>query len=377
MRKGQRKARQGKGLARLTREPKKTHSFSGKPQENHMISPDPFRSVRKRASAGAALAALLLTQGSFAPARAAESINPIENSARMVRPQPAGSIRFTATVPLVTQPLPLFALTPTQAPVSLLSDHLATLKAPKLAMEHEVFAARDAKTELLRAYVDPKTGDAELLPNLSTLITQKEAITPEAATETARVLLNNPAFLPKDDTTYHLAPVLQVNGGAATRPTVAGQAGTGTPAAVRLTFVPTLRYAAGLPVYGSGSHLAIAVDNNKTVQGFIRRWSSAKQAENIAPTLTAEQVQQSIREQLKAYAGHATVTVDRIVRAYYDGNGRNLQPVTTSPPSSIPSRGKPPTIISSAMFPLRRRKKFRPSRNKRDPSRHARANRPR
>jgi Family of unknown function (DUF6345) len=297
-----------------------------------MISPDPFRSLPRRVFTGTVLTALLTAQGTLVPASAA---NPIEKSAEITQAQQAqeggGTIRFTATVPLVTEPLPIFKLTPTQAPVSLTSDHLRALKAPTLAMEHEVFAARESSTALLRAYVDPKIGDAELLPNLSSTIAPEQLvlkpIAPEAAVEAARNLFNDTAFIPKDDTTLRIAPVIQVNGGAEGRPASGSEIGKGTPASVRLTFVPAIRYAAGLPVYGPGSHVTVAVDNNKTVQGFLRRWSTATRGDNVEPTVTAEQVQQSIRDQLKEFSSHATVTVNHISRAYYDGNVSALQPV--------------------------------------------------
>jgi hypothetical protein len=81
-------------------------------------------------------------------------------------------------------------------------------------------------------------------------------------------------------------------------------------------------------VYGRGSRALIAVANDQSVTGALRRWRTASLGERIKPTMNAAQVRADIVRQLAPYASNGThATVDLIELAYYDGNANYLQPV--------------------------------------------------
>ena len=237
------------------------------------------------------------------------------------------AIRFAARVPIAGEPLPIFRLAPNPPPARFVRAQLALTKA-RLQPEGNTLVARDPETQALRAYLDPRSGDATIVPDLKATTeasAQAQALSPERALSIARRAIANPDFLPRDATAPRLGPPIPLMGGSGQRTGVTTR--EAAPPSQRLIFVPVLRSAAGLPVYGPGSRAALALGNDGSVRGLVRRWKSAVVADRVKPTASAESVTQAIRTQLRPFSTAATaITVDRIVPAYYNGAGY-LQPV--------------------------------------------------
>jgi len=260
--------------------------------------------------AGAAVAAILLV-GSIVPSSATAA-------AEQER------LTFAASVPSLSHPLPLFSLHTLAPSTGLVTRSLQLRKANPLRMEHALFVARN--NNVVQAYANPKNGDTVLLPRLNVVTPQTSKIVPSIS---ARTFFARPDLIPHDATRYLVGSEIPVLAGAAQRPGSGAIAHlTGSPA-VRFTFVAARRFAAGLPVYGVGSHLAVALGRDGSLQGFVRRWKSASLLSQrlVSPSLNADQVRARIVQQLQPYQTHRVITVDRISLAYYDGGQNYLQPV--------------------------------------------------
>lgn len=265
-----------------------------------------------RRRAGAAMFAALVAQGAHGTAAAAP---------------PGGSINFTAKVPLVTSALPLFKLTPAAPPLPFVKAALARAKLPPLRPRPPpclqcppIYVSRDDAA--LHAYVDPAAGNAEIFGDI-TRYTGPVTVDPLVV---AKTVFGRSDVIPKDATLARLGGATPVFGSGLARPDASGAPDTEAPPQQRLTYVPALRFAAGYPVIGPGSHAFVAVGNDGSISGFVRRWKTASLSGSVAPTATAESVIAAITSALKGYAATNTVTVNFISRAYYDGDAKFLQP---------------------------------------------------
>jgi hypothetical protein len=277
-------------------------------------------SIQRRFTTGFAVAATIATQLSATSAAAA-----LPSS---LASSVSGGIAFPASVPLVHRNLPLFRLTRTSAPTALVQTVLAAMKGAPLAMKGTQLIAQNAHGAL-SAYVDGVRGDAEVFPDL-TAAPAASATLPKALLERrAGSVFRRADMIPQDATTAQLGNETPVLG--------AGHGRTGSTAAAAatasrhlFTYVNAVRYAAGLPVVGKGSQASVAIADDGSIRGLVRRWHTAAVAGTMAPTTTATQVVSAIDAQLEAFVNpHTQVTVNRIALAYYDGGANYLQPVYT------------------------------------------------
>jgi len=242
------------------------------------------------------------------------------------------AIRFAVQPPPAPAQMQIYRLAPTSAPVDFINEKLVAARLPALQTEARLLVARGAtgQTDLdrVRVYVDPVSGDAHLIPNLAELVSAAAPRAPapvERLQALGRAALTDVRFIPKDVTEARVGDAITVMGGSTTRAAAAAP----TEARVVMTLVPAVRYAAGLPVYGRGSHASVALANDGTVVGALRRWRTASLGDRIQPTITTEQVRADIQRQLSSYVAQAgsSAVVDKIELAYYDANADYLQPV--------------------------------------------------
>jgi hypothetical protein len=240
------------------------------------------------------------------------------------------SIRFSAEVPAAPAQMQVYRLAPTSAPVDFINEKLVAARLPALQTEDRLMVARGAtgQTDLdrVRVFVDPVSGDTHFVPNLAELVSPTAPRAPmpiDRLQSLGRAALADVRFIPKDVTETRVSDAIPVMGGATAR-------GAAAPAAQTvMTLVPAVRYAAGLPVYGRGSHALVALANDGTVVGALRRWRTASLGDRIQPSVTADQVRADIQRQLTPYVAQpgSSAVVDKIELAYYDGNADYLQPV--------------------------------------------------
>jgi hypothetical protein len=274
-----------------------------------------------------AAAAVLRTANRLAPALLAISAGLVLAGAAAAQTPP---IRFAADVPSAPAQMQVYRLTPTSAPVDFINEKLVAARLPALQTETRLMVSRggtgQTDPDRLRVFVDPVSGDAHLIPNLAELVSPtapRAPLAPERLQDLGRAALGDVRFIPKDVTEARIGDAITVRGGSTTR------GGAAPEARVVMTLVPAVRYAAGLPVYGRGSHASVALANDGTVVGALRRWRTASLGERIQPTITPDQVRADIQRQLSPYVAQAgsSALVDKIELAYYDANADYLQPV--------------------------------------------------
>ena len=246
--------------------------------------------------------------------------------------QPAAPVRFAAEAPAIPGELQVFKLSATPAPTAFLNEKLTAGKLPTLKAEKGGLLARAPggrnPIDQIRAFVDPKNGDASFTPSLADLVRQPagSALPAERASAVARRAFADARFIPKDGTEARLVEPIGLMAGATPH-------ATNTPGRIQarqlLTMVPAERYAGGWPVYGLGSHALVSVGNDGAIVGAIRHWRTAAPGPRVKPTVTAQQVRSDIERQVRSQLGPkgATAVVDRIGLAYYDANRGFLQPV--------------------------------------------------
>jgi hypothetical protein len=250
---------------------------------------------------------------------------------RMVIVPPASNITFTATVPAAPAQMQVYKLAATPVPTEFINEKLFAVKLPALKMEQKALVSRgatgQAPTDQVRAFANPVSGDVHFVPNLMELAmapNQARPLAPETAVAVARTALTDVRFIPKDVTELRLSGAIQVTGGSAAH----GATAAAAEPKVVMTLVPAVRYASGMPVYGLGSRALIAVANDQSVTGALRRWRTASLGTTIKPVMNAAQVKADIVRQLTPYvAGGTHANVDLIELAYYDANASYLQPV--------------------------------------------------
>ncbi len=245
-------------------------------------------------------------------------------------PLPA-AIEFTANVPAAPAQVQVYKLAPTSVPTAFLNEKLTAVKLPALTLEQKTLVSRGASgatpKDQVRVFADPVSGDIHFVPNLMELATaadKAKPLDPVTAVNIARTALTDVRFIPKDVTELRVSDAIPVTGGSADH----GAATAAAEPKLVMTLVPGVRYAGGMPVYGLGSHALVAVANDQSVTGALRRWRTASLGNKIKPVMTAAQVKADIVRQLTPYAtGGSRATVDTIELAYYDGNANYLQPV--------------------------------------------------
>jgi hypothetical protein len=236
----------------------------------------------------------------------------------------APPIRFAVDIPTPPPEMQLFRLQPSAAPLDFLNEKLAAAKLPP-------FRGAQTDPERVRVYTDPKTGDAHFIPNLAELVAKPQAEAPlERLQAIARQALSDPRFIGKDVTELKVGEAIPVLAGATTHgPQAATVASRMMQPRTIMAIVPATRLAAGLPVFGRGSHATISVAADGEVVGALRRWRPAVAGERVATRVAPEQLRAEILRQLKPYVASQGVqaVVDRVEVAYYDGEGEVLNPV--------------------------------------------------
>jgi hypothetical protein len=262
--------------------------------------------------------------------------------------QVSGKVDFGATkVPAVQNPLTVIRSSPAAAPAAFLQDALSKMGAQtnKIAplANSPLFADRGKNIPAstigliengqLRAYWDEKSGEAEIFP----LFDGKNAVTGDdssaavqqkvdLAARTAQQIFARADVIPHDATQFTVGAPRPVMGANATR---SGDNGTvnEAPAALYLTYVAVQRKVDGLPVYGPGSNASLAMGNDGSVQGFVKRWNVGVAGGTVNETRTPDEVKSEILKQLQPLTASANVTVLSIEVAYYDDQGDTIQPV--------------------------------------------------
>jgi hypothetical protein len=266
----------------------------------------------------------------------------------------AGSLKFTADVPQPPAQLPLLRLTPQPPPIDLMNELLAASPVPaklaplggtplfeqnKLKVPSDVIGA--VEDEHVRAWVNRKTGDASVYPNLARLEPLEPADV-EAHASRAREIFQTAGFIAHDDTRFVVGKPDTLNGQTMTRDP-SGGVHTEKPKAGYLNYFSARRFVGDLPVDGPGSRALLELAKGGAVEGLVRVWKSAKTVRMVRPSLkTQRQVQAAIARQLRPALANSDVIVDRIELAYYDSNKAYIQPVyrftaqihhITSPPT--------------------------------------------
>jgi hypothetical protein len=264
---------------------------------------------------------LAATAAAFAGATSAQAAS-LHGSAAVTGNVSGTSISFATKVTMGHQALPLFRLTRTAPPTAIVSQALTKGGLQALAVEGGRLVGRDAKG-VLHGYADTVTGDAEIFPDITP---SRGPASREAAEAVAASLFASNAIIPKDATTIRIGNGTGVFGASASRGPAGSSIGT-SGAQLLFTYVPAVRFADGLQVFGHGSQATIAVGTDGTVRGLVRRWEAASVAGSVAPTTTARQLAQSIAAQVGPFAKNARIIVNSVTPAYYDNNAAFLQPV--------------------------------------------------
>jgi len=250
----------------------------------------------------------------------------------------AGSLKFSAEVPRPPPRLALLQLAVQPAPIPLLEDFLARSRTPtklaplseapvaqrnKLKVPKEVFGAFDG--DRMRAWVDRRTGEIAMYPDLSRLepLAQADA---EAQLARVREIFGTQAFIARDDTRFVISRPNTLTGQSMARDG-GGTVRVERPKAGYLNFFSARRFVGDLPVDGPGSRAQLQIGNGGSVEGITRVWKSAKTVRMVAPSRNTTQVRAEITRQLRYAVKDSDVTVDRIELAYYDANKKFLQPV--------------------------------------------------
>jgi len=181
----------------------------------------------------------------------------------------------------------------------------------------------------LAAYVNLRTGDAEVFPSLTRqkpkpVTAEREQL--DRAESLAHKIFGRPDVLQQDATQVSFDKPRPLEGESARRAETGGTVKTSA-RELYLTYVPVRRSVDHHFVYGPGSRGLLVVGNDGSVQGFVRRWKIAVASGEVRETRKREQVAETLRAQLRYLARSAEVEVLSVELAYYDGNRDYLQPV--------------------------------------------------
>ncbi len=178
----------------------------------------------------------------------------------------------------------------------------------------------------LRAHWDRKTGASEIFPQLDKLkgATFERQGSPQMsrAVSSARELFTRPDILPHDATQFTVGEPRPVLG-------VRSEHGSESKAEPQLflTYVPAFRTVSGYKVYGTGSRAALAMANDGSIQGFVRRWKSGALAGTVEEKRSAREVRSALMKMLEPMAKGADLDVLSAEVAYYDGDTDAMAPV--------------------------------------------------
>jgi hypothetical protein len=274
------------------------------------------------------------------PAAPAATTTPPAAVRPVVRPA-AGGISFKAEIPAPPESLPVLRLTAQPAPTAIIDQLLGSSREPaKLAplsesplfRENQLRAPADTlgvvKGDHVRAWVDVKSGDAEVYPELSTLQPLPEAAAAERSIGRGAEILRSPEFLARDDTRVVISRPLMLNGATYVRDAAGAPARAEKPKAAYLAYISAQRFVGEYPVTGPGSRATVALGAGGAVEALVRSWKAGKIEQSVKPTMTAGQAREEILRQLRpSTANGGDVTVDSVDIAYYDGARDWLQPV--------------------------------------------------
>lgn len=180
----------------------------------------------------------------------------------------------------------------------------------------------------LAAYVNLRTGDAEVFPSIAQkgVPAQEEGRLSESAERVAQAIFGRPEIMQKDATLFSFEKARSLYGESAEKGTGGESVKSGNPE-IYLTYVTLRRTVNSYFVYGPGSRAMVAVGNDGSVEGFVRRWKTGAVSGHVRETRNKNQVAEAILAQLRPIAKGSDVEVLNIDIAYYDGNRDYLQPV--------------------------------------------------
>ncbi|HET6841147.1 MAG TPA: DUF6345 domain-containing protein [Candidatus Angelobacter sp.] len=252
---------------------------------------------------------------------------------------PEGRIDFPDNlVPRVTTALPLLKLTPQKAPVNFMREMLGKLGVKAESIQPLARLSQTApetpkslqgvmEENRLRAYWNEQSGDAEIFPALSGEKTEtfsEQNLQLKRATSIAAAIFARPDIIKKDATQVSIGEPHPLLGTTAEH--TADREATSSERLLYLTYVPIWRKVNGYQVYGPGSRGLVAVGNDGSIQGFLRRWKSAAFAGQTREVRSPQQVRSDILKQLAPLAREADVSVLSVEIAYYDDDKSFIWP---------------------------------------------------
>jgi len=305
---------------------------------------------------------------SVGPSSLAQPAVQVPNQALQRVDARAGNIRIAVEIPRAPDEMQLFKLRATAPPVQFLAERLRAARLPALKPGRQGFIVQTSavgsldKTRegasLTRVFVDRGSGETEFIPSMAELVkTAQRApkLAPEEVLKRARIAFQDPRFMPRDATEWRLDELVPVMGGAGSTPRAGGAAARVEPLLV-MTMAPVVRYAAGLKVYGRGSHAVVTFANNGALVGAVRRWRTASEAGRVKTIVGPDQVRTEILRQLRAVANEkmTTAVVDLVELAYYDNDRDYLQPVYHFEATVSPRESRASPVRVSGFVPVSR-----------------------
>ncbi len=179
-------------------------------------------------------------------------------------------------------------------------------------------AAHDGKR--LIGFMNPVTGESSAFPLLEALKPSRGL--KESARRAAARLADDVSLFPKDGS--RVVPLEPITLVGRRHEREGGRTG---PTHEYLAYVRFQREVQGHPVFGPGTKAMASLDGDGSLHGLSHRWRSAEPIALKLRSRPRNDIAESIRAQLASAAETATVTVDTVKLAYYDGGGQFLQPV--------------------------------------------------
>jgi hypothetical protein len=245
-------------------------------------------------------------------------------------------------IPQIPPSLPTVKLTAQTPPEAFLRDTLARkgvdLKTIQPLSRTTLPSARTAPAQLmgavegntLHAYWHMQTGEAEILPQLEKLKSERFAGAGDThltqAVTLARQTFMRADFFPKDDTSFTVGEARPLVGSTAQRSSAAAAPQVGE-TKLFLTYVPVTRTVKGYSVFGNGSRAAIAVGTDGIIQGVVRRWKMGNLSTALTERRTAAQIHDAFTKLLTPMTANSNVQVQKVEIAYYDNGGASMIPV--------------------------------------------------
>jgi hypothetical protein len=238
-------------------------------------------------------------------------------------------------LPIAPVAMPVFAETPSLPPIPLMNrllhaedrelkpfPHTSFAKMFDLNGPESVLAATEDDHQ--KGWVDRSSGDAAFYASFRSL----SPLTGELPklVQAAKSFFRSPDFDLEDDTSIVIDDprILMGTRGMETP----GGGWSETPPERFLLYVAARRIVNNQwAVDGPGSRAVVAIGNDGSVVGFVRIWRRAKRSGTVSPRRNAAEIRSAIEAQLRQTTRIGSVTVMEVGLAYYDGNGKFLQPV--------------------------------------------------